>query len=194
MDIDTIVKTLNDNGKVIAIKTDTVYGLICNANDINAVNKIYRLKNRDNKKPLSLFVNNIDKLKDIIDISLMSDKCNNIMKKYWPGGLTIIFDTKNEKYKYLTAGKDSIGVRIPSDKLIMDVLSKVGFPLAQTSCNVSGEEEYRNVKEIKDKFGDTIDLIVDGGDIENNVPSTVIKFDNDNIVVLREGAVSISEC
>lgn len=193
MDINKIIKILNEKGSVIAIKTDTVYGLVCNANDIDAVNNIYKLKKRESIKPLSLFVDDIKKLNDIINISLLSNKCKSIIKKYWPGGLTIILNTINDKYNYLTAGKDNIGVRVPNDKLLLDILSKIDFPLAQTSCNISGESEYKNANEIIDKFGNNIDLIVDGGNVVNNVPSTVIKFENDNVVVLRKGAVLISE-
>ena len=79
-----------------------------------------------------------------------------------------------------------------SCRLLLDILKKVDFPLAQTSCNISGEEECKNADTIREKFGDKIDLIVDGGEVIDNIPSTVISIDNDDIKILRHGAVNIS--
>ena len=115
------------------------------------------------------------------------------MKKYWPGKLTIILKKKQNLFNYLTCGFDTIGIRIPNDRQLLEVLKKVDFPLAETSCNLSGEKEYCNANEIREKLGNTVDLIIDGGEINKNIPSTVIEIVGDEIKVIRQGAILIDE-
>ena len=193
MEIDEIVKKLKIDNQVIAIKTDTVYGLICNALDREACEKIYDIKQREKKKPLSIFVRDIEDLKQYVDDSQMTDKVITLMKKYWPGALTIILKKKTGVLDYITCGFDSIGIRIPNDRQLLEILDKINFPLAETSCNISGETEYNNASEIREKLGDKIDLIVDGGDVVDNVPSTVIEILDDKIKVIRQGEIFIDE-
>ena len=187
-----IVKGLID-GKVIAIKTDTVYGLICNAFDKNATEKIYDIKKREHKKPIAIFIKSIDDIKNYVDLDSISNKAIDIMKKKWPGALTIIFKKKKGILDNITCCSEYIGIRIPNDELLLSVMSKTKFPLAETSCNISGEREYTNASTINDKLGSEIDYIVDGGEIINNVASTVIKIENDDINVIRQGDIKIDE-
>lgn len=189
MNVDTIVETLKDSGKVIAIKTDTVYGLVCNAYDDLAVKKIYSIKNREAKKPLAIFIKDESELRKYVVDSELTPLVEKIVKKYWPGALTLILKKKKELFK--TFSYDTIGIRIPDSDKIRCILDKVDFPLAQTSCNISGENEYKNAEEIREKIGKDIDLIVDDGEITNNKPSTVITIKNDKIVILRDGAIKI---
>ena len=112
---------------------------------------------------------------------------------YWPGALTIVLKKKNELLDNITCGLDSIGIRMPNDTLLLSVLNKIDFPLAQTSCNISGEKEYKDIHTIDEKFGNEIDYIIDGGEIINSIASTVIEVDNDHIKVLRQGVISIDE-
>lgn len=193
MEIDEIVKKLKTAEQVVAIKTDTVYGLICNSYDEKACKKIYKIKNREDKKPLSIFVKNVEEVKKYVDSSVLSEKLRNLMNKYWPGALTIILKKKDNVFNDITCGFNTIGIRIPDDKDLLEILNKVDFPLAQTSCNVSGEPEYKSAKEIKDKLGDKIDLIVDGGEIKESIPSTVIEVKDHKIKVIRQGAILIDE-
>lgn len=193
VDIDSIVNILNEDGKVIAIKTDTVYGLICNAFDNNAVKKIYSIKNREERKPLSIFVKNISEVRKYVLDSDLSKEVLDIANKFWPGALTIIFSKKDDTLKHLTALNTGIGIRIPNDKTLLDILDRVDFPLAETSCNMSGEKELSSSKEIFDRFGNKIDLIVDGGEIKNSVPSTVISVIGGTIKVLRLGDINLDE-
>lgn len=191
MDLDLIVKTLNEEGKVVAIKTDTVYGLVCNALDKVATNKIYTIKNRESKKPLSIFVKDIDEVEKYVDSSNLTSYAKRLMEKHWPGALTIIFKKKDDTLNHITQNKDSIGIRLPNDKDLNYILNNIDFPLAQTSCNISGEKEYRSANEIKEKLGKDIDLIVDGGEIINNEPSTVLSLECNEPIILRVGAVKI---
>ena len=238
INISDIIALLNTKSSVIAIPTDTVYALCCNAYDRDAVNKIYDLKKRDKGKPISLFIKSIEELEkyikisdytnisNIIDIneykyktdscSDKADRCScevdgcscdtvgcrgeasraqigitKFLKKYWPGALTVIFKKKDDIFDYLTSGNDTIGIRIPNDKLLLDILNKVDFPIAQTSCNLSNEEELKNAKEIYDKFGDKINLIVEFNVDIKRKASTIISLENDNIKILRQGDIIV---
>ena len=191
-DIKKVIEALN-LGKLVAIKTDTVYGLVCDANNVEACAKIYKIKQRDKKKPLAIFIKNIDEVKKYVLNYEISTELVNVMEKYWPGPLTIIFKKKNNVFEHLTEGTNTIGIRIPNDKFLLDILNNINFPLAQTSCNISGEEEYKNVTEIKDKLGTKVDLIVDGGELKNTLASTIITIEDNKIKVIREGTIKINE-
>lgn len=189
--MDLVVKTLKEEGKVVALKTDTVYGLVCNALDKKAVEKIYEIKKRESKKPLSIFVKNIDEVEKYVDSSNLTSYTKRLMGKYWPGALTIIFKKKDGTLNHLSPNSDGIGIRIPNDKDLKYILDNIDFPLAQTSCNISGEKEYKNAFEIKEKLGKEIDLIVDGGEITNNIPSTVLSLECNEPIILRDGALKL---
>lgn len=191
MNVDDIVKVLNEKGKVVAIKTDTVYGLICNALDVVAVSNIYKIKHRESKKPLSIFVKDITIVDKYADTSKLTAHGKSIMLRNWPGALTVVFKKKDDTLKHLLSGLDSIGIRIPNDETLLEILDKVDFPLAETSCNISGEKEFVSANEIKEAFGDKIDLVVDGGIVNNNRPSTVISLEYDEPLVLRAGDVEV---
>lgn len=191
MNLDLVINTLNEEGKVLAIKTDTVYGLICNAFDKKATNKIYEIKRRESKKPLSIFVKSIDDVKKYVHPDNLTSQVSRIMQKYWPGALTLVFKKKDDMLNHITENTNSIGIRIPDDKDLLSILNNINFPLAETSCNISGEKEYNNAKEISDKMGDMIDLIVDGGEVINNTPSTVLSVECNEPIILRVGALKI---
>ena len=157
MDLDLVVKTLNASGKIVAIKTDTVYGFICNAFDKKATEKIYLIKHREKRKPLSIFVKNIDEIKKYVSSDNITLSVERLMKKYWPGALTIVFKKKDNTFDHITENSSGIGIRIPDDDDLLSILNSIQFPLAQTSCNVSGEREYKSASEIKERFGDEID-------------------------------------
>ena len=191
MNIDLVVKTLKEPGKVVALRTDTVYGLVCNAFDKKATDKIYTIKNRESKKPLSIFVKNTEEVKKYVEPSNLTKYVERIMNKYWPGALTLVFRKKDNAFDHITGNISGIGIRIPKDKDLQYILEQIDFPLAQTSCNVSGEKEYTNADEIKAKFGKSIDLILDGGEIVNNIASTVLSVECGEPIILRDGAIKL---
>ena len=97
-------------------------------------------KKKNNKNPFSIFIKNIDEFKKYVLNYEISTELVNGMEKYWPGPLTIIFKKKNNVFEHLTEGTNTIGIRIPNDKFLLDILNNINVPLAQTSCNISGEE------------------------------------------------------
>ena len=191
MDMKDVVKTLSKAGSVVAIKTDTVYGLICNAYDKDAISKIYKLKSRDKKKPLALFIKDVAELEKYVSPDSLTESNMQIAKKYWPGALTIIFKKKDDTFSHLIGDATGIGIRIPNDEDLLNILRGCSFPLAETSCNVAGEEPYIDYQSIIDKFGDNIDLVVDGGLATKNIPSTVLSLESGKPVVLRVGEIVI---
>lgn len=188
INVDDIVSLLKNKSFVMAIPTDTVYALCCNALDKDAVEKIYSLKNRDKDKPISLFIKNIDELSKYIAQDI-SDSTKALLNKHWPGALTVVFKKKNDAFDYLTSNKDSIGIRIPDDRLLNEILNKIDFPLAQTSCNMSNEKELKSADEIYEKFGDKIDLIIATEKDLDNKPSTIVSIVDDSINIIRQGNI-----
>ncbi|MDP3710772.1 MAG: L-threonylcarbamoyladenylate synthase [bacterium] len=185
-------ETVLRGGGVVAAPTDTVYGLLTKADDSKAVKKIFAIKDRAEDKPLSVFVKDIPTARKY---AYISDSKAEFLEKVWPGKVTMIFHHKGKLAKELTGGKDTIGMRIPDNKLISNILEKLDLPLAQTSANLAGEPPAKNTEDIKNYFSDKKnqpDLVVDGGELRGE-PSLVIDFTRDRPVVLRTGILNKSD-
>ena len=180
--IKKIVDVLKVKNNVIAINTDTVYGLIANANDISSVNKIYQIKNRDLNKPLGLF---IDKIEDLDKYVYIDNNILNNLKKNINKSITYIFNLKNDDYKYLNKNNNTVSIRIPNNIFLKKIMSYIDFPLVQTSCNISNEPVYTDIFVIKKNIGKDLSLIVDGGK-GDSISSTIIDITN-HYKVLRQG-------
>lgn len=177
-------------GIVYAFKTDTVWGFGAHPEDDIAINKIYKIKKRDRKKPLILMSDDFKPLKRYI--KNVPDYAYDLIKKHLPGGLTLIFE-KSEYCSALITPFNTVGVRIPKSIDFFNLVKKVeGRVLATTSCNVSGQNPVLNYNEAKDKFKNTATIIKPYEDnITNSLPSTVIICENNNYKILREGAVKL---
>lgn len=189
--INTISNINKDSlkGKIIAFPTDTVFGVGAVIDDLEAIDKIYKLKNRSLDKPLSILAANIE------DILPYIKKINNdvflIMKKYWPGALTIIFEKSEVVNQKVTKGFKTIAFRIPNSKLALKLLNQTG-PLATTSVNISGEKPLNNYQEICQNFNDEIDYIVRKNETSSNISSTIIDATEDKIKIIRQGQIKIT--
>ena len=178
-------------GEVIAFKTDTVWGFGCNPNDEIAINKIYEIKKRDLKKPLILMSDNFDSLKKYI--SFIPSYAHNLIEKYLPGALTLIFEKSDFCPNTITSNGNTIGIRIPNSEDFRKIISQIdGKVLATTSCNVAGESPVMNYKEACEKFEKVATIIKPIKDEENeNIPSTVILCEKENYKILRQGAIEL---
>lgn len=177
--------------KVYAFKTDTVWGFGCDLNDEIAVNKIYEIKKRDSKKPLILMSDEFSNLEKYIDF--IPNYAYELIEKYLPGALTLIFEKSDFCPNFITSGGNTIGIRIPDSLEFKNALKfsekKV---LATTSCNLQGEAPVMNYKEAKEKFNKVATIIEPINDNENeNIPSTVILCEKENYKVLRLGAIKL---
>ena len=173
-----------ENGGVIIFPTDTVYGIGCNPYDTNAVKKIYEIKSREKIKSLPVLVSSVEIVKQITIIDEFTEK---IIKKYWPGPLTLILKLKDKNLKESLNLEDKIAVRIPNSVCTLKLLNKCNL-LVGTSANVSGDSSFTDPQECM-KNVKNYDIFVDGGTITSKGESTIIEIENEKIHVIREGAL-----
>jgi L-threonylcarbamoyladenylate synthase len=173
-------------GGIVALPTDTVYGLVAVAADTAAVARVYEVKARDSAQPMPVFVATVDQAELI---AVVHDVARRLMRRFWPGALTIVL-RKNPSYQTrAAAGGDTIAVRAPGDPLLRELASQLG-PLTGTSANIAGREECHTAEQVRAQFGDAVDLIVDAPADATGMPSTVVDCSEPGRVsVLREGAI-----
>lgn len=178
-------------GFVIAIPTETVYGLACDAYQETAVEQIYNIKGRDPSKPLSILVENIEYIRDIIDVT---PDIEDLVRKYTPGALTIVANVKNESRlaKNINNSSKTIGFRMPDHPFCLKLLARLKRPLVATSVNLSGEDAITNALEIVKNFTNRIPLVIDGGESKAGIPSTVVDMTGNNLKILRQGLLKIN--
>lgn len=186
------IKEILDNDGVIIFPTDTVYGIACNCFSEKAIKKVFDIKKRPENKPINVLSNNLDKIKLVS--KNISEKEKFLIDKYMPGALTIILD-KNEKVSnILTAGLDTIGVRIPKNNISLRILENVSYPLATTSANISGDSAGIKITDFLKEFDGVVDAIIDGGETDLKVASTIVRVESDNkLKIIREGTLKIKE-
>lgn len=179
-----------EEGKIVIYPTDTLYGLGVNIFDEDALNRIYSLKKRSSKKPISVCVSDIDWIPRIAEVS---PETLEIISKLLPGPFTVILEKKAFISELLTAGSEKIGIRIPESPLCRQLSQN--FPITTSSANISGKETKNSVaeilKQLKQNHGDKkindIGLVIDGGPSKHDKPSTVIDFTFNPPKVVRKG-------
>lgn len=173
-------------GGVIAIPTDTVYGIAADPFNPDAVQKLYTIKGRPEDKPIPLVLGSVD---DVHSVSQnLPPFFFHLTEKFWPGGLTIIVQAK-ELLPELTAGGTTVGLRIPNQPILMKILQNFGGPLAITSANLSGQPAATSIREFGDKLTAKLDFIVDDGKTPGPIPSTVYDISISHPIVRREGVI-----
>ena len=189
-DINLAIKSLK-KGNVIAIPTETVYGLAGNAFAESSVNKIFKIKNRPSFNPLIVHIPNPKYINKIAqNIPKIAQK---LSKHFWPGPLTLVLEKQKHISDIVTAGKPTVAVRVPNHKLTLDLLSKLPFPLVAPSANPFGFTSPTSADHVNEYFADKLDLILDGGVSLKGIESTIIGFENDNAVLYRHGSIPIEE-
>lgn len=174
------------NGGVIVFPTDTLYGIGCDPYDEKAVDKIFKIKNRDKINPLPILASSVV---DIERIVLLSRTAKKLAQIYWPGALTIIVPLIDKKISdNLRAGKMSIGVRVPNNICVLSLLKDCKY-LTGTSANKSGEPGCKSFSEVLSSSLRGFDAILDGGDVEEGVQSTIVDLTGQHPRVIREGAI-----
>ena len=184
--IDEAIAVLNYGGTVV-YPTDTIYGLGANALNLNAVEKIYKIKKRSFSKPLPIIVKNMIWVNEL---AYVNSKNEEILKKAWPGRVTAILPKKNIIPNTVTARGNSIGMRIPDYMFIDKLLGRFGYPLTATSANISGGEGTEDINRIIEMFKNALwkpDLIIDVGILPKSDPSTVIDLTMEKPKILRVG-------
>ncbi len=184
-----IIKEVLDKDGIIIFPTDTVYGIGCNCYSIEGLKKLFSFKNRPLDKPINVLADSVDKIKTVA--KEIHPKELELMEKYLPGDLTIILDKKEQVPDLLTANLNTVGVRIPNNDIALKILEAYPYPLATTSVNLSGESPGIEVSDFIEEFKDKVDIIVDGGKSPIGVASTIVRVEENDIKVLRQGKLIV---
>lgn len=179
------------SGELAAIPTETVYGLAANAFDGQAVAKIFRAKGRPQDNPLIVHIAEFDEIYGIA--REVPEKAKALADKYWPGPLTIILPRKDTIPVEVSAGLDTVAIRMPSHPVAHEIIKAAGVPLAAPSANISGFPSPTSVQHVADDMNGRIAAIVDGGDCEFGIESTVITLATPVPRLLRPGAVTVEQ-
>jgi L-threonylcarbamoyladenylate synthase len=178
-------------GEVIAIPTETVYGLAGNIFCDKALKKIYELKKRPLYNPLIVHIKSIDALANIaIDIP---EKALKLAEKFWPGPLTLVLKKQVYISDIVTAGKQTVAVRVPNHPAVLSLLEKIDFPLAAPSANPFGSISPTSAQHVADYFKAIPLFVLDGGNCIKGVESTIVGFLNDDAILYRHGSISVDE-
>jgi L-threonylcarbamoyladenylate synthase len=178
-----------ENGEIVAIPTETVYGLAGNACDENAVLKIFEIKNRPHFDPLIVHFGNREQLKNyVLEIP---EKANLLMDLFWPGPLTLLLYKSDKIPLLVTSGSDKVALRIPNHPLTLQLLNHLNFPLAAPSANPFGYISPTKAAHVEKQLGDKIPYIIDGGSCEVGLESTIIDCTVQPFKILRLGGLSI---
>ena len=184
------VQTLRKGG-VIIFPTETVYGIGTNAYCEESVKKIYEVKQRPGEKPLSIMVGNAEEISKYAVISNEIEE--KIIKNFMPGPLTIILKKKTGIFDYISSGKDTIGIRIPDNKMIMSILKESKLPVVAPSANISGKPSGIILEEILKDFDGKVDICINGGKAKLSEPSTIVQVIDNKPVILRQGEIKLEE-
>jgi L-threonylcarbamoyladenylate synthase len=182
-------RQLLENGQLVAIPTETVYGLAANALNEDAVLNIFEAKNRPQFDPLIVHTDSIKKITNFV--SDFSAKAQKLAEVFWPGPLTLLLPKKSIIPDLVTSGLDTVAVRIPNHALTLSLLSQLPFPLAAPSANPFGYISPTSAQHVETQLGKKIDYILDGGQCTVGIESTIVGFENNQAIIYRLGGVSV---
>ena len=184
-------KRVLDEGELVAIPTETVYGLAGNALNPVAVASIFETKNRPSFDPLIVHIPSLDVAENyVIDIP---DPLRKLAEQFWPGPLTLLLPRKNTIPDIVTSGLERVAIRVPDHSLTLELLSQLDFPLAAPSANPFGYISPTSPQHVDAQLGERISYILDGGKCRVGLESTIVGMEENEIVVYRLGGLEISE-
>ncbi len=182
------VANIIKNDGIVLFPTETVYGIGANGLSKKAVEKVYKVKGRNIKNPINLLVSDIKMIENVAkDITELEYR---LMDAFFPGPLTIILKKKDIVPNIVTAGGDTVGVRMPSGKIALKLVQKAGVPIAAPSANLSGKLSGTNLHDIIGDFENKVDFIIDGGESKIGLESTIVKVIDGVPHILRPGAIT----
>ena len=176
-------------GGVIAFRTDTFYGLGADPFNAAAVGRIRELKGREDNKPILLLLSDASEADRFI--ADRSKAFEEVARKFWPGPLTIVGAAVSNLPPEITAGTGTVGVRVPADNAVRDLVRACGGVLTATSANPSGREPARSAQQVRDYFPEGVDLVIDSGEVTATEPSTVLDVTTVPPRVVRRGAINL---
>lgn len=189
-DISKAIAILNNEG-VVAIPTETVYGLAGNIYSETAVKAIFETKQRPFFNPLIVHIPNLEHLKNVV--SSVPKKAQLLAEVFWPGPLTLVLPKKETIPDLITAGKDTVAVRIPNHPLTLELLKQLDFPLAAPSANPFNRISPTKAEHVEAYFKDKIKMVLDGGACKNGIESTIVGFENEEPIIYRLGSIALED-
>ena len=185
----SIVKVRSNDG-VIVFPTDTIYGIGCDPYNDNAAARIFRIKRREEKKPLPVLAYSLQNAEEIVSLGEIG---RNLAKKFWPGALTIVAPVTDQGISSkVTAGSASLAVRVPANRCVLSLLGHCKY-LVGTSANLSGEKPLKSAQDVIESSLDGFDALLDGGVVEGGVESTIVDITKAKPRIMREGAINSGE-
>lgn len=175
------------NGEVIVFPTETFYGVAVDAMNPRALERLFELKGRDPEKPVALIAADFDMVARVVSAIAPVAMC--LARAFWPGPLTLVMPARPEISRALTNREGGVGIRISPHPIATELARRLGSPLTATSANLAGEPPARTIAEARAAFGTRIAAYVDGGTLDGALPSTVVEVTDDQIKVLRAGAI-----
>jgi L-threonylcarbamoyladenylate synthase len=178
-------------GKVVAFPTETFYGLGVDALDAEALQKIFRVKQREEDKPLLLLIADRTWLPGLV--KNIPPRAGPLMERFWPGPLTLVFEASAHLPPFLTANTGKIGLRISSHPVAQALVRAVGRAITATSANVSGQPSASEAREVFRSLGKRIEVILEGGKTAGGLGSTVVDISGVSPKIIRQGALARAE-
>ena len=182
------VASLLSQGQLVAVPTETVYGLAANALDPQAVSEIYRVKNRPQFNPLILHCASIDDAKKYV--KEWPEEARLLSNSFWPGSISFLLPKSALVPDLITSGSSHVVIRVPNHPLTLDLLSRLDFPLAAPSANISNTVSPTTAQHVESAIGSQIGYVLDGGPCTIGLESTIVAFEDSSVVILREGGIS----
>lgn len=185
-----LARRLLHEGEVVAFPTDTLYGVGANAFERSAVRELFAVKGRPADKAIPVFIYQIDDLNQVA--RNVPNRAWALLRQFWPGALTVVLPKVAALPPDVTAGQETVAVRIPNHPVALDLVIELGRPLAVTSANLSGQPPPSTAQEVAQQLGGRIPLILDGGPSPLAQPSTIIDLSVNPPRLLRSGALDVA--
>lgn len=184
-------KELLEQNELVAIPTETVYGLAANAFNLDAIAKVFKTKNRPSFDPLIVHTGSMDQITDLVET--IPEKAHLLASKLWPGPLTLLLEKKEVIPDLATSGMKRVAVRIPNQPLTRELLESLDFPLVAPSANPFGYISPTTPKHVADQLQGKISYILDGGPCEVGIESTIVGFEENKTIIYRPGGIPIED-
>ena len=178
-------------GEVVGVPTDTLYGLAADPYNLAAVDSIYRIKGRPERKALPILIAEPDQARALA--RELTDVFFALAEKFWPGALTLVVDASSRLPFKVTGHTGRVALRVPAAKIPCAIIRQFNRPITGTSANLSGREACRSAAEVAYQVGDRLPLILDGGETTGSLPSTVVDVRGDKWRILRDGPIHESD-
>jgi L-threonylcarbamoyladenylate synthase len=187
----SIARALLQKGDLVAIPTETVYGLAGNALNVDSVARIFEVKNRPSFDPLIVHIPDFRELsKYVMNVPVQAER---LAKEFWPGPLTLLLKKRTIIPDLVTSGFDTVGIRCPNHPLTQNLLKTIDFPLAAPSANPFGFVSPTKASHVTEQLGTRIKYVLDGGPCPVGIESTIVGFENNKVVVHRLGGISVEQ-